>query len=193
MCPIFRTEVKMKKYCSLLSFILQCLCRQHRGGEISWRFVQFCRWNSLLHANTRFKYGISMVDFYWHVDLWRGHYKVAGVHRKWKILCINIRARKKPNLSAYLIREQKQYCVTYLTNRYQPTGLAKSGVIRIGAAFRIYIEFLKVERHIWRIEDFLVDSTHSKRSLYWFDNLCPVKSHSNCMPEMDAVIFYYQS
>lgn len=46
------------------------------------------------------------------------------------------------NLSAYLIRKQKLYCVTYLTNHYQPTSLAKRGVIRIGAAFRIYIELL---------------------------------------------------
>lgn len=48
---------------------------------------------------------------------------------------------EKKNLSAYLIRKQKQYCVTYLTNHYQQTGLAKRGVIRIGTAFKIYIEF----------------------------------------------------
>lgn len=48
---------------------------------------------------------------------------------------------KPKNLSAYLIRKQKQYCVTYLTNHYQATGLAERGVIRIRAAFRIYVEF----------------------------------------------------
>lgn len=55
---------------------------------------------------------------------------------------------EKNTLSAYLIRKQKQYCVTYLTNHYQATGLAKRGVIRIRAAFRICVEFLKVEWHI---------------------------------------------
>lgn len=53
--------------------------------------------------------------------------------------------KQKPTttLSAYLIRKLKQYCVTYLTNHYQPTSLARRGVIRIGAAFGIYVEFLK--------------------------------------------------
>lgn len=55
--------------------------------------------------------------------------------------CVCQRKKIKTTLSAYLIRKLKQYCVTYLRNHYQPTSLARRGVIRVGDALGIYIEF----------------------------------------------------
>lgn len=56
-------------------------------------------------------------------------------------MCVPEKKKIKTTLSAYLIRKLKQYCVTYLRNHYQPTSLARRGVIRIGDALGIYIEF----------------------------------------------------
>lgn len=60
-----------------------------------------------------------------------------------KCMCHAKKKKKPTTLSAYLIRKLKQYCVTYLTNHYQPTSLARRGVIRIAEGFGICLEFLK--------------------------------------------------
>lgn len=78
-----------------------------------------------MHANSYFmlsfsRGSMSIVDFYWHVDLWIEDHGVASVHKKLKILCISVCARKNSKLIC-LSNQETETVLCNLSDKSLPT------------------------------------------------------------------------